>query len=275
MVLVTGASGYLGRRVVRHLREAGRACVGTCFSTSPGELATERLDLRRRADVAALVERVRPHAVIHCAGSDRGEEVREAIVGGTRNLVDALHGTNTRLLVLSTDVVFDGRDGPYTETDRPNPLHEYGRAKVEAEAIAAEHPGAVAVRSSLIYDLDEMDHATAGMTARLRAGETLQLYTDELRSPVWRRSLCQACLALVDSDFAGPIHVGGDDALSRAEYARKLFAWWQVDCTDRVLEVPAANPVRPRDCRLDTTLARRILSVPLPGVDAVLATAHA
>ena len=161
MILVTGASGYLGRRVVRHLREAGRACVGTCFSTSPGELATERLDLRRRADVAALVERVRPHAVIHCAG----------------------------------------RDGPYTETDRPNPLHEYGRAKVEAEAIAAEHPGAVAVRSSLIYDLDEMDHATAGMTARLRAGETLQLYTDELRSPVWRRSLCQACLALVDSEF--------------------------------------------------------------------------
>ena len=107
------------------------------------------------------------------------------------------------------------------------------------------------------------------------AGPSICPYYSKPKWTVWRRSLCQACLALVDSDFAGPIHVGGDDALSRAEYARKLFAWWQVDCTDRVLEVPAANPVRPRDCRLDTTLARRILSVPLPGVDAVLATAHA
>ena len=146
-------------------------------------------------------------------------------------------------------------------------------AKAAADEIAEEHENCVILRPSLIYDLDEMDHSTMGMSRRIDAGQTIGLFTNELRCPVWRRTLSAACVELIESDFRGLIHMGGGEALSRADYARLLLSWWNVDWQGKVIDVVSDSPDRPVDCRLDISLAEDCLEVPMKGVREVIAEA--
>jgi dTDP-4-dehydrorhamnose reductase len=275
VIIVTGASGYLGRQVARSFVARNREVVGTYFSTPlpKGDFASVSLDIRDRKAVIGLIDRFNPTAVVHCAGSDRDDDMQDVIVAGTEHLVVALQASGTRLIHISTDVVFDGNDGPYSEADEPHPLHAYGLAKTAADAIATRHENCAILRPSLIYDLDEIDHSTLGMSTRILAGETISLFTNELRCPVWRQTLSEACVELVESDFRGIVHMGGGEAVSRAEYAKLLLSWWNVDWEDRVVDVVSDSPDRPLDCRLDNSLARGLLKVPMKGVRQVISEA--
>jgi dTDP-4-dehydrorhamnose reductase len=158
--------------------------------------------------------------------------------------------------------VFDGRAGrPYTEDDPVSPVSDYGRAKAEAERLVAEaDPGAVMVRTSLIYGgpgrpPSKHEHAATDPSAGL--------FTDELRCPVQVDDLAAALLELCRSDIAGPLHVTGPDAVSRWEFAGLVAG--------RPVRGMAAPPGRPLDCRLDSTRARALLATPLRGARTVLA----
>jgi len=133
---VTGASGFLGRELLRRAPAASGA----------------RVEIRDAAAVRAAFERLRPDVVIHTAYRQEGADAWETTVEGAENVARAARDLGARLLHLSTDVVFDGRKGsPYVEEDEPSPVTEYGRAKAESEArIRAVHPEALVVRTSLI-----------------------------------------------------------------------------------------------------------------------------
>lgn len=269
-LLITGGSSYLGQHLTP-LAAAEHETHYTYFRNDP--LATpygHRLDLRDGAAVAALVAALRPEAIIHTAGSNRVDDMATVIEAGTRHVVAAAAATGARLVHISTDVVFDGRSGPYTESDEPAPLHDYGRAKANAEMLVRAHPNHVIVRTSLIYGLRRMDRGTAWVVAALRAGEPVTLFTDQLRNPVWVQTLSRACLELATNDYRGVLNVAGRQALSRADFALRLLDWWRVE-ERSTLTLGESDPDRwPRDCRLDLQRATAVLSTPLPGVDEVL-----
>ncbi len=121
---------------------------------------------------------LRPSAVIHTVGSNRLDDMSAVITRGTAHVVAAAAAHDARLVHLSSDAIFDGRHAPYDETADAAPLHEYGRAKAEAERLVLEnYTNSVVVRTSLIYGLDEMDHSTAWTASTLRdraAGDPVQ-----------------------------------------------------------------------------------------------------
>jgi dTDP-4-dehydrorhamnose reductase len=281
--VVTGASGYLGRRLVG--RAATRADVVAAVGSGappdalPAGAVVRRLDVTDRAAVSALVDELRPDAVIHAAAANPGAPVErfEAVnVGGTIAVADAVGalGTAGRMVHVSTDVVLDGRSAPYADDSPPSPLNRYGASKAAAEAAVRERlPSAAVVRTSLIYGLHEVDRGTAGMAERLRRGEPLTLFEDSIRQPVWIEALAEGLvrLALDLRDEAGVLNLAGDEALSRAAFARRMLAWWRVDVpVDRVREVTAAGLGDvPLDLRLRLDRAR-LLGLATPGVGEVL-----
>ena len=272
-ILITGGSSYLGRRLVP-LAAAGHTIAYTYFSANPLDLAGGmQLDVRSAADTAAAVVAFRPAVIVHLAGSNRSPEMAAVITRGAANMRSAAETVGARLLHLSTDVIFDGTAGPYAEADRPLPRHAYGAAKLAAEEIVRGWSDHVIVRTSLIYGLREMDNATAGFVAALHAGQPLTLFTDQLRNPIWRDTLCMALLELLTHPFQGTLHVAGEQALSRAEFGLRLLDHWQITQRDSLRLAPDQTQRFPRDCRLDCSLARELLATPLPGVDAVLAAA--
>ena len=241
---VTGATGYLGRELVR-LR--------------PGA-STLRVDVRHARAVLELFERVRPNVVIHTAYRQEGEGSWGVTVDGAENVARAAATVGARLVHLSTDVVFDGRKGsPYVEQDAPSPVTDYGRAKAEAERrVAAAHPGALLVRTSLIYGgAEPSKHELAARDA------TVTFFANEIRCPIQVRDLAEALLELAATGLAGPLHVAGADGLSRAEFAALVAG--------RPVRTAPAPESRPLDCRLDSSRAQSLIRTRLRGVLEVLA----
>lgn len=270
---MTGGSGYLGRHLARRVA-AGWAGEWryTTFSADPlGLPQGARLDLRDGAAVARFVADFAPDAIIHTAGSNRTPDMAAVIVEGTRHVAEAAARAGARLVHLSTDSVFGGDRAPYDETAAPAPVNDYGRAKAAAEALVLAHPDGVAVRTSLIYGLEEIDNGTAWMIEALRAGRPVTLFTNQRRNPVWVETLAAACLQLVDHAYRGVLNVAGRQTVTRAEFALRLLDWWGVAERDTLTLAEDDGRRWPLDCAMDVGLAGRLLRVPLLGVDEVLA----
>lgn len=157
-VLVTGASGLAGRAICDVLRaDASLRVVGQVFTrTAPG---CQACDLRDPAAITALLEEVKPDAVVHCA-AERRPDVCEADEASAAVLnVDAVWhlgrgaaGRGAMFIHLSTDYLFDGTKAPYTEDSKTCPVNAYGRSKVRAEhAALAAHPHPVVLRVPVLY----------------------------------------------------------------------------------------------------------------------------
>jgi dTDP-4-dehydrorhamnose reductase len=256
--VVTGGSGYLGRALTQIAAAAGWAVTATSYST-PGPA---RLDIRDLARVRALLDTLRPAAVVHTAYVQQGPGAWDVIATASGVMAEEAAAVGARIVHLSTDVVFDGRAGrPYREVDPVSPLSDYGRAKAEAERlVAAADPEAVMVRTSLIYGGPGRAPSKHEQAA---VDPDAAFHTDELRCPAQVDDLAHALVELCDADVAGPLHVAGPEAVSRAEFAALVAG-------HPVRGVPAP-PGRPLDCRLDSTLARGVLRTRLRGVRDVLA----
>jgi dTDP-4-dehydrorhamnose reductase len=275
-LLVTGGSGYLGGWVVRLARsEWDVTATYLSHPVSKAGASWHRLDVRDRPRVAALVEEVHPAVIIHTAAMNpgAGRDFRATNIAGSYHVARAAARWDARLLHVSTDVLFDGKRGSYTEEDPPAPITPYGRSKARAEEMV-ERSGAEALiaRTSLIYGWrPEVDRHTRCMLRKLAAGEPVRLFTDELRCPIWVESLAAALVELAGMDVTGWLHVAGDQPLNRYAFGQRLLRFHGVDPTPLVPVLSRASGLtRPLDCTLDISRARTLLATPLPGVDDVL-----
>ncbi|MBN1135304.1 MAG: sugar nucleotide-binding protein [Anaerolineae bacterium] len=275
-LLITGGSGYLGRRLARQAAAEWQV-VASYFSHPdlPAGCQAFPLDVRDGPAVARLMADVHPTVVIHTAyGMGSPKAMQPVIVEGTRHVAVAAAAMGARLVAMSTDVIFDGEHGPYSEADPPNPVTPYGRAKAEAECtIAGLCPKAAIVRTSLIYGFDPPDPRTRWVVDSLRNGQPITLFTDELRCPVWVEQLAAALLELAaqEEEVSGIWHLAGAQALSRYEFGVRLARAYGLDPAGITSgQSRDSGLVRPRDCRLEIGRAQARLRSPLWGVDEVL-----
>lgn len=290
-ILVTGATGYLGRRVAAHAASAGWSVVGTRLTARPnasdlgsetssaggqaGQRSkaadqgagqdTERLDIRDPGAVRDLLRRVRPDVVVHtAAGRDRNDWPSTA--DGAANVAVAAAQLGVRLVHVSSDAIFSGRDPAYGEDAEPDPVYRYGCAKAAAEtAVRAIAPEAAVVRTSLI--LGDGYGAHELFTHALVAGEsTGVLFTDEVRHPVHVDDLADALVELAGNGYRGVLNVAGVDAVSRYDLGLLVALRDGLD--------PAAVPAgsiagsglsRPADLRLRLDKAASLLRTRLRG----------
>ena len=273
-LLLTGSSGYLGQRVLRAAQ--GWEVTAAYFSRPPGgQFQAVALDLRDGPAVRAALRAARPDAIIHTACSNRNAEQIRAIRPAAAHLAQFAAETGVRLVHVSTDLVFDGEQAPYTDEAPLSPLGDYGQAKAEAEAIVRRAcPNAVIVRPSLIWGLDPLDHQTRWLAEAARSGGPATLFTDEIRCPVFVADLAEALLELsARPEVAGPLNAGGAQALNRWAFGLRLLAALGLPAGANITPGTsrAAGLVRARDQTLAPGRARRELRAPLRGVDEALA----
>jgi dTDP-4-dehydrorhamnose reductase len=266
-LLVTGASGQLGGYLLRELRANG-APVTAWSGSRRGELFGLPLypvDLGDTDAVVAAFRRARPGAVIHAGAwarvadchrePDRAYRVN---TGGSGTLAELSAAAGARLLLVSTDLVFDGERAPYREEDPTAPLSVYGRTKSAAEGAVLAAPRAAVARVSLLFGPTLVGRPSFfdEQAAALRAGRPVTLFADEWRTPLDLGTAARALIALVRSDFTGLLHVGGPERLSRLEMGRCLARSLGVSGANivacRRADAPAAEP-RPRDVSLDSS----------------------
>jgi dTDP-4-dehydrorhamnose reductase len=280
-VLVTGASGLLGGRLAQLLSRRADVVAGRHRGAIPSGLSSVELDVEDAASVERAIETARPDAVLHSAALANAEtcerepeRARRINASGSAALARACAARGVRLVALSTDLVFPGDRSGSSDREPTRPLMVYGRTKVDGEDAVLASGGAVA-RVALIYGAGFGPRGTAseGIAWALREGRTVDLFTDEYRTPVDAESVTPALLALLEGRQGGVFHLGGPERLSRYELGQRVA---------RTLGLPteALRPVlqsdrpmlaaRPADVSLDSSRAVRELGYrPRPAEDAI------
>ncbi|KAI8374879.1 hypothetical protein BD560DRAFT_393487 [Blakeslea trispora] len=165
--VVTGASGLLGRPVVKQFENSGWEVVGTAYSRAKDNLL--KLDLTDGQAVEQFLDQHKPNVVVHCAAERRpdvADQDREGVlrlnVETPKRLGKLCRERDIMLIYISTDYVFDGTSPPYEVDDKPNPLQFYGETKLAGEeAIKSVYPNAVILRVPILYGQTEYNSESA------------------------------------------------------------------------------------------------------------------
>lgn len=262
--LVTGSAGQVGSAVVELLTRR-----------FPETIAATRaeLDITDHGRLAVEVERLQPDLVVNCAamtdvdGCERDPEQAFRINrDGPGVLARAARTIGARLIHLSTDFVFDGRQSvPYDEAATPHPESVYGRSKLEGErAIARETDDHLILRTSWVYGGERAGFVNA-VISRAREGHPLRVVTDQVGGPTLRNDLANAILRLVEFPFRGILHFANAGRCSRHEFARQILQGAGLSASVD----PISTVVRPGMARrpswsvLDTTRYRRLTGAPV------------
>ena len=273
-VWITGSNGLIGSYLAQ---------------TAPRWAANWRITALTRTDFDLLdfskVEqeffKAKPQLLIHCAAiSTVGEAQKNPAfaqrvnVEVTKFLAELAH--DIPFVFFSTDLVFDGRKGNYTETDAPNPLHVYGETKAAAEASVLKNPRHLVIRTSINGGTSPSGQRAFNEQLRrsLReAGQGMTLFTDEFRNPIPAVETARAVWELVQKNCAGLYHVAGAEKLSRLEIGKLLVKRWP-EVTAEIKSGSAKDfpgPPRAFDTSLDIAKVQKVLTRPLPGLGEWLA----
>lgn len=277
MLLVTGASGFIGRHLIAHLESLSPATTGTVkplsiYRSTPVEGGV-CVDLTDADAVQSIVARHRISAVIHLAAEARPGacEAEPAVahkgnVQTTQNLLRVCSIQKPYFIYISTDMVFGGeRCVPYSETDIPNPVNAYGKSKMEAEGLIKSYNGPwCIVRPALVYGaaINGKTSFLSWMIQALEKGDG-SFFTDERRTPVFVKDLARLLIRLVNERRQGVVHAGGLECLSRVQFAELAADAWGIN-RDRMratsLDADPANHWRPRCVCLVSTVAHQLVS---------------
>jgi dTDP-4-dehydrorhamnose reductase len=272
-LLITGISGFLGRAVARRAVREGWTVAGTYLAHEPPlGVAADRLDIRDRGAVAEVFAARRPTAVVHTAYRRGGDDAPAVNADGAGHVAAAARAAGARLVHVSSDAIFRGDLGrALREDDRPDPATPYGATKAAAEtAVAAAHPAALMVRTSLLYGGPGRapgPHEEAALAAA-RGEQAMTFFDDEIRCPVQVDDLAAALVELAATTPAGPLHVAGADPVDRATFARLIVAAAGLD--PATIASGPRGPDRAGDCTLDCGAARGLLRSRIRGVREVL-----
>ena len=280
-IFITGGTGYLGERLLPIAAKRAQIVAGARNPRAISRLySPEAMDLFDAASVMSVIERVQPDAIIHAAALNPGvhdSAMVDVNAQGTKYIAKAAQQMGCRLVLVSTDMVHDGKQAPYADNAEPTPINDYGRSKAEGEQLAASvHSNTIAVRTSLIYGLESIDRGTAGFAQRLANGEPLTLFDDVLRQPVSRDALAESLvrLALDFPEETGVINVAGSDLLDRATFGEMMLKFWHIPIDKHsVQRISATGRADLSSVPLNVQLSldrAPALGLPTPGVYEVL-----
>lgn len=261
-IIVTGASGLVGEHFIHALEGLGERRLYALYYKNFCKFKRSKslkLDITNRSDLLSL-RCLRPKLLIHCAAMTgisncEGDSKRafQVNVHGTENLVALSKQTGAKLVYLSTDAVFDGEVGGYTEKDRPSPQHHYGKTKLigEDSCISGNHT-ALIVRTNLFGEGRRMkrDGFVADLLRSLHEGQIYHAFGDALFSPLYVRTFVHAVLDLLDRKAKGIFHLVGSESLTKYAFAKLIAEIFSFD-TSLVRRATIKSLSIARERRLD------------------------
>ncbi|CAF0922706.1 unnamed protein product [Rotaria sordida] len=270
-VLITGASGVLGRKVRNRFIDAGWNVTGVAFSRA-NKNNLIRCNLTNFDETNSIIRNVKPDVIIHCAAERKPDAFEKNLtesmflnVEVTRFLAELAAKENIFFILISTDYVFDGNNPPYKEDDTPNPLQAYGKSKYEAELITQKiSKDHLILRVPLLYgEVETLDENAATILLKNIKNTATRVKMDDVqtRYPTYMGDVAEVCLQLCEQrilqnrkEVHGIFHFSGKEKYTKFQMALIIASLFQlpIDHIERDQNIGTnINVQRPNNAALD------------------------
>lgn len=212
--LITGSNGQVGSSVKERVGES----VGLDLSDSDIEhdISDE--------EVIAKIEEEKPEVIVHCAAitdldyAEENPDVAESVnVKGTRNMVEAAEEIGSHLIYVSTDYVFEGETGSYSEDDNTNPVSQYSQTKYKGEQVVENsNTRSTILRTSVVFK-EDFENFFNWAKGELEEGNEVPAITDQICCPTYAPNLAELVIEAAEEEITGIYHAAGDSKVTRYE----------------------------------------------------------
>ena len=267
-VLVTGVKGQLGFDVVNELTKRGYEAIGVDIA---------EMDITDKDSVDAVISRVQPQAVIHCAAwtavdaaEDNEDKVRAVNATGTQNIADACKKIDAKMMYISTDYVFDGQGTTPWQPDCKDykPLNVYGQTKLEGElAVANTLTKYFIVRIAWVFGVNGKNFIKTMLNVG-KTHDTVRVVNDQIGTPTYTYDLARLLVDMIGTDKYGYYHATNEGGyISWYDFTKEIYR--QAGYTTKVIPVSTqeyglSKAARPFNSRLDKSKLTENGFKPLP-----------
>jgi len=282
-LLVTGASGLLGQNLVQLALEKGHEV----YSIYKEHVVTMgkpiKLDLIDREKLFKTISELKPNAVIHTAAYTDvdGCEINRNLAWkvnaeASKHIAIASASIGSHLTYVSTDYVFDGEKGFYTEEDSPNPISYYGYTKLKGEQFVKENAQEWCIaRPSVIYGWGpkHKQNFATWLINNLNQGKEVRVLTDQYVSPTLNTNLAEVLLEIAERRIVEILHTAGATRISRYEFALKLAETFSLNMgliKPAKMDAMPWKAKRPKDSSLNVRKASALLNTKPAKLDQAL-----
>jgi dTDP-4-dehydrorhamnose reductase len=259
-VLITGANGFVGSYLSRLLLDDYKIVAtgkGACrLDISHKNFHYESLDITAETEVSAVLSAFRPEVIVHAGALSKPDECElnkeQAFltnVTSTGHLLNEAARLQSFFLFLSTDFIFSGQEGMYSEEDLAAPVNYYGQTKLEAEELVKQYPFAWSiVRTVLVYGHPQCgrQNILTMVANNLKAGQSMKIFHDQVRTPTFVEDLTQGIKTIIEKRAGGIFHLSGEDVRTPWEMAVEVADYLGFDnrLIEKVTEQSFSQPAR-------------------------------
>ncbi|MCW8848584.1 MAG: dTDP-4-dehydrorhamnose reductase [Melioribacteraceae bacterium] len=261
-ILVIGSNGMLGQSVVSLLKNSSKyeLLLASLEDSSVEEnIAYTKVDIGNKKDVKKMLLGFYPDYVLNFAAFtnvDKCESEKELCWNANVNALEYLAKycvpTNSQLIHISSDYVFDGQNGPYSENDLPNPISYYGRSKLAGENIIKRFniPSTI-IRTNVLFGATKYGRPdfVKWVVDSLSGNKKINIVTDQYNNPTFLDDLALMIKTIIDKSKIGLYHIGGSEQLNRFEFTKKITDYFSLDFNlvtpilTKALNQPAPRPL--------------------------------
>jgi dTDP-4-dehydrorhamnose reductase len=246
-ILITGANGLLGQKIVTQLQRKRVEFLATSQGANRNPDCADvnfcSLDITDKTQIENCVKSFQPSCIINTAAmtnvdecEDKQEACQRINVDAVKNLLEVSEANNIHLIHLSTDFVFDGLSGPYKETDTRNPLSVYAKSKADSEDLLEKstYKNWTILRTIIVFGQGHnLSRSNIVLWARetLQKGQEMKIVNDQFRAPTWADDLAWACIQAAVLKSTGVYHISGPETFSIFEMVLRIADFYELDKT--------------------------------------------
>jgi dTDP-4-dehydrorhamnose reductase len=262
-IIITGANGMLGQRAVEYY--SSKENVELLATSVEDKSVIDSVDymscdIKSRDKIKKVIYDYCPDFIVHTAAFtnvDLSEKMREDAwkinVKGVEYIAEAARAIDAQIIHISTDYIFDGKNGPYHENDLPNPIGYYGRTKLASEnTLKISGTLFTILRTNVLYGFarNSRPDFVRWVINSLTKKERIRIVKDQINNPTFIDDLVQAINKIIEFKKTGIYNIGGKEFLSRLEFTNRIADYFKLDrnlitpITTEELNQPARRPLK-------------------------------
>ncbi|KAJ9602172.1 hypothetical protein H2200_013292 [Cladophialophora chaetospira] len=283
--IISGATGFLGRQVLKAFTDAGYQATGTGFSRASGQV--RKVDIQDANAVTKLFDEVKPQVVVHCAAdrqpdscTKNPEAAHKLNVTATDLLASQAAKHKSFFIYISTDYVFPGIEGqaPYKTTDAPKPPNIYGQTKLDGETAVLKHDGTVVLRVPVLYGPTDPTENNKESAVNVLMDSLYKSQKEPVKMDAWAiryptnvEDVARVCLDVAElyTSSSTPeklpriLQFSSEDRMTKYEITQTFAEIMGLPLDGVVADTDGGKPgpdgtLRPYDCHLDTSELQKL-----------------